>query len=340
MDEQIRSNRRKIYWAITIYIWVTVLITAACGAWIVLTYDNLAGWLAFAGFFLLDFAMIRFATGSGMWVVRWVLRATTVYPGGAEEARDAVDDISIAIGMPAPDIMLIEEDFRNAISLKGRRGTAIIVTRGLLDDLDDDELRAVMAHEMVHLYNEDARLNTLIASLRGFSLVVRSLFGHLFGIFDSPYLGAVFEILVLPVLAVLPALAVLYFTGSSELERIILSAIIIVVLNLSFLVFFSRAVQRLVDPYREMRADELAVEWTKYPEGLVRALRKIEPRASVSRLGFLKGMFFGPVHTFGDLSRWQTDLQPTIDERIDNLERVLHTPLDPGREPPVDIFQP
>ncbi len=182
MDEQIRSNRRKIYWAITIYIWVIVLVTAVCGAWIVLTYDNLAGWLAFAGFFLLDFVMIRVATGSGMWIVRWVLRATTVYPGGAEEARDAVDDISIATGMPAPEIMLIDEDFRNAISLKGRRGTAIIVTRGLLDDLDDDELRAVMAHEMAHLYNEDARLNTFIASLRGFSLIVRSLFGHVFGI--------------------------------------------------------------------------------------------------------------------------------------------------------------
>jgi len=56
----------------------------------------------------------------------------------------------------------VDEDFRNAISLKGRRGTAIIVTRGLLDDLDDDELRAVMAHEMAHLYNEDARLNTFI----------------------------------------------------------------------------------------------------------------------------------------------------------------------------------
>ena len=74
--------------------------------------------------------------------------------------------------------------------------------------------------------------------------------------------------------------------------------------------------QRLVDPCREMHADELAVSWTMYPEGHGRALRKVEARCSVSRLGFLKGMFFGPISTFGDMNRWQPDLQPTIDERI------------------------
>ena len=53
---------------------------------------------------------------------------------------------------------------------------------------------------MAHLYYEDARLNTFIASLRGFSLVMRSLFGHVRGFFDSPVFGAVLEMLLLPVL--------------------------------------------------------------------------------------------------------------------------------------------
>jgi Zn-dependent protease with chaperone function len=342
MDERIRANKRKIIWGAAAFIVAIMAVTALFGAWIIYTYDNLAGWLALAGFILFDLVTVYVATHSGMWMVRWASRATRVYHGGAREARSAAEDISIATGMPAPEIMLIDEDFCNAFSLKDSKGAVIIVTSGLLKKLDDDELRAVIAHEMAHLYNEDATLNTFIASLRGFSLIARSVFGHVTGTVDSIVLGPVFEMLVLPTVIaftiLLPILSIFFGRDSSETLRIIFSAAIIVIVNLMITVIFGRLLQRLIDPYREMHADELAVKWTMYPEALTGALRKVEAHSNIARLAFLKGMFFAPVRTIRYAELSEFDLQPSIDQRIKNLEKTLHTPLDPGLEPPEDYL--
>lgn len=344
MDERIRANKRKVIWGAGAFIVTIMAVTALFGAWILHAYDNLAGWLALVGFLLFDLVTIYVATHSGMWMVRWASRATPVYHGGAREAKAAAEDISIATGMPAPEIMLIDEDFRNAFSLKDRKGAVIIVTSGLMKQLDDDELRAVVAHEMAHLYNEDSTLNTFIASLRGFSLISRSVVEHVEGAFDSTVLGPVYEMFVLPTLiaftVLLPMLTVFFEKGSSETLRIVYSAAIIVIVNLLIMMIFGRLLQRLIDPYREMHADELAVKWTMYPEALVGALRKVEVHSNVARLSFLKGMFFAPVRTlkYDELSK--LDLQPSIDERIKNLEKFTNQPLDPGREPVEDPLQP
>lgn len=331
MDEKIRANKRKVIWGAAAFIVTIMAVTALFGVWIIHAYDNLAGWLALACFLLFDLLTIYVATHSGMWMVRWASRATPVYHGGAREARSAAEDISIATGMPAPEIMLIDADFRNAFSLKDGKGAVIIVTTGLMKELDADEMRAVVAHEMAHLYNEDATLNTFITSLRGFSLIVRSVFEHVEGAFDSPVLGPVFEMLVLPTLIaftiLLPMLAVFFEKGSSETLRIVYSAAIIVIVNLLIMVIFGRLLQRLIDPYREMHADELAVKWTMYPEALVGALRKVEVHSNMARLGFLKGMFFAPVRTIKYDESSKPDLQPSIDERIKHLEELLHQPL-------------
>ncbi len=296
MDELIRKNKRKVMLGGAAFIVTIMAVTAVFGAWIIATYDNLAGWLALAGFVIVDLLTIYVATRSGLWMVRWASRATPVYRGGAAAVQSAAEDISIATGMPLPEIMMIDEEFRNAFSLKKRDRGVIIVTSGLVRDLDDDELRAVVAHEMAHLYYEDATLNTFIASLRGFSLIVRSLAEHVAGAVDTPVFGAIWELMVLPTLimfvVLFPLLSLTVGKGSSEAARIIISAVLVLLLNFVVMVIFSRVMQRLIDPCREMHADELAVKWTMYPEAMAAALRKVQAHSNYASLCFLKGIFF------------------------------------------------
>ena len=63
-----------------------------------------------------------------------------------------------ALGIRDPRVAVIEDGVPNALSCGATGKSAlIIVTRGLIDSLDDDELGAVIAHECAHLRNHDTR---------------------------------------------------------------------------------------------------------------------------------------------------------------------------------------
>ncbi len=220
----------------------------------------------------------------------------------------------MASGMPAPELMVIEGHFCNAFSLIKKRRSIIVFSRGLEESLDADELRAVMAHEMAHLYNEDTRLNTFIVSLRGFSFLARYLLT---------------EVLRAPVQQVIPALGMLFvpaliFFSLVDLDFpawlvLTATALLIIMINLLLLIFFGMIMQRFINPSREMLADYLATTWTMHPEALVRALQKASPQCAYYSLKPLKGVCFLPPHPH--------DLQPTPQERIEQLQDTLRMRL-------------
>jgi len=81
-----------------------------------------------------------------------------------------VQDLAITAGIQEPEIALIETDARNAfVCGVNESSSTLVVTRGLLQALDDDELGAVIAHEITHIKNGDIRLmafaNTAMSSL-------------------------------------------------------------------------------------------------------------------------------------------------------------------------------
>src|SRR5215831_4802620 len=70
-----------------------------------------------------------------------------------------VEPLAIAAGLPTPYVGVIDSPALNAFACGIRRKDAVLVfTRGLIDGLDDDELAAVAAHEIVHVVNGDIRL--------------------------------------------------------------------------------------------------------------------------------------------------------------------------------------
>jgi heat shock protein HtpX len=84
------------------------------------------------------------------------------------QLENVVDEMAIASGLPRPAVYVVPDPDPNAFATgRDPQHASIAVTRGLLYNLDRDELQAVVAHEMSHIRNYDIRLMTIVAALVG-----------------------------------------------------------------------------------------------------------------------------------------------------------------------------
>src|SRR5215831_18887770 len=96
------------------------------------------------------------------WHVRTVHRRTDFrFVDDRDEPRlcRIIEPLAIAAGLPTPYVGVIDSPAVNAFACGIRKKDSVLVfTRGLIDGLDDDELSAVAAHEIIHIKNGDIRL--------------------------------------------------------------------------------------------------------------------------------------------------------------------------------------
>jgi heat shock protein HtpX len=176
----------------------------------------------------------------------------------APQLYNVVEEMAIASGVPMPKVMVMETDVPNAFATgTSTSNAAIAVTRGLLNTLSRDELQGVVGHEMGHIANLDTRYMTVVGVTVGLialvaQMILRSLrWGSYRGRRGSNSRGgggSGFLIIILLVVAVLAPLA-------------------------------AKAVQMAVSRQREYLADATSVQFTRNPEGLISALRKLEAAA-------------------------------------------------------------
>ncbi len=90
--------------------------------------------------------------------------ARIVDEGTAPEVHAMVARLCIAADMPKPRIALAETAIPNSLAAgRSPRNSVIVVTRGLIDRLEPQELEAVLAHELSHIANHDALVMTALA---------------------------------------------------------------------------------------------------------------------------------------------------------------------------------
>lgn len=192
---------------------------------------------------------------------------------------NVVEEMAIASGVPVPPVYLMDkEPGINAFAAGYAPGDAVIgVTRGCVDGLTRDELQGVMAHEFSHILNGDMRLNIrLIGLLNGILLL--SLIGYTVLRF-APYGGGRNKnggSAILVIFAVGIGLLVIGSVGSLA----------------------ARIIQAAVSREREFLADASAVQFTRNPEGIGNALRRIGGAVSHARVRHPRAheaghMFFG-----------------------------------------------
>lgn len=171
---------------------------------------------------------------------------------------NVVEEMAIASGTAVPPVYLLpREQAINAFAAGFSTRDAVIgVTRGSVELLSRDELQGVMAHEFSHILNGDMRLNL-------------QLMGGIHGILIIAILGRI--------------LMESAGRGSSRSSgrnsgggRLILFLGGLGLFLIGWAgVFFARVLKCAVSRQREILADSSAVQFTRYPEGLAGALKKI-----------------------------------------------------------------
>lgn len=93
-------------------------------------------------------------------------RARELAPEEAPRLHQAVQELSARAGIPPPRLYLVDEPHANAFATgRSPRHGAVAVTRGLVELLDERELRGVLAHELAHIRNRDVLLASVAAGL-------------------------------------------------------------------------------------------------------------------------------------------------------------------------------
>lgn len=165
--------------------------------------------------------------------------------------RNVVEEIAIASGVPVPDIYVLEaEDGINAFAAGySPSDAAVAVTQGTLETLTREELQGVIAHEFSHIFNGDMRLNIRL-------------------------MGVLFGILVLAVVGRRVLSSMRYSGRNRNAGALVLVGLAVMIIGYVGL-FLGRWIRAAVSRQREMLADASAVQFTRNPDSIGGALKKI-----------------------------------------------------------------
>jgi heat shock protein HtpX len=217
---------------------------------------------------------------------------------------NVVEEMRLAGGLPPPRLWVIDDSAPNAFATgRDPQHASVAVTTGLLDKLDREELQGVIGHEMSHIGNLDIRFSLLVGVLVGSIALLADWFlrftfwgGGRRGNNDRNGGGG--------------AAAVIF----------ILALVLAVVAPL-----IGRLVQAAVSRSRESLADATAVDMTRNPIGLARALRAISDDPEVLEVANRATQHLyivKPIKSFEERAKSLWDTHPPIGERIRALEAI------------------
>lgn len=261
--------QRKAKSRTTLYVSIFILLTLAASFLAEMAMREFAGenygnppipyvGFAFLGltFLVAGFNYLNYLQSGGSYVAESV-GAELVDP----ETRDfkerqllnIVEEIALATSLPIPPVYILDAKEINAFAAgTSPDNAAITVTTGCLNLLNRDELQGVLAHEFGHIYNRDMTIGMRVAAM-------------IMGFFIISYIG-------------LRLLQGASYSRRREGEK---GGNPIMIIALIFLVagaitwFFGSILQAMVSRQREYLADACSVQFTRNPEGIANALKKI-----------------------------------------------------------------
>ena len=211
-----------------------------------------------------------------------------------------VEEMAIASGTPVPPVYLMEEKGINAFAAGNSVNNAVVgITRGCAEKLNREQLQGVVAHEFSHILNGDMRLNIKLTGL-------------IFGIVCLSRIG---EILM----------RAAAFSGGGRRRKKDDGTAALLAIGVGLFVlgliggFFGSLIRAAVSRQREFLADASAVQFTRNPDGISGALKRIGGFSAGSKLETASAsdfshMFFGSALT----SMFAT--HPPLDKRIRKIE--------------------
>src|SRR5918996_3191143 len=299
---EIARNRRRSWVLVALVILVLGALGGAIG------YATGIGWAGIMGAVILAAVMSvgSYYAGDSLVMLTSGAREVNVAnpPDDYRQLVNVVTEMSLAGGLPMPKVYVIDDTAPNAFATgRDPKHASVAATTGLLQKMDREELQGVMAHEMSHVGNYDIRFTLLVGVLVGSIALLADWFlrftfwggGRRNGDRDGGGGGA----------------------------AAILFAVALILAILAPLI--GRIVQAAVSRSRESLADVSAVELTRNPIGLARALRTISDDAEVLEVANRATQHLyivNPIKSFEERAKSLWDTHPPIGERIRALESI------------------
>ncbi|VVM17533.1 Heat shock protein HtpX / FIG017973: domain of unknown function [uncultured Gammaproteobacteria bacterium] len=170
-----------------------------------------------------------------------------------KQALNIVAEQALAASVPTPSLYLIPEQGINAFAAgKSHKNAIVAITEGALNTFSRTELSGVIAHEIGHIVNQDIKLNIQISAfVFGFTA--------LFFLARFIFYNAIYN---------------RRMDGRAKLVMFAMAAVIAIIGALT--VWMGRILQAAMSRQREYLADASAVQFTRYPDGLVQAFEVLE----------------------------------------------------------------
>ena len=245
-----------------------------------------------------------------------------------------LENLCISRGIPMPKLKVMDSPALNAFATGlNRRQYAVTVTSGLLRTLNDQEIEAVLGHELTHIRNGDVQLMVVAVIIAGVVGFFGELFFRMFTNLSWNSSGSSWSS---------SSSRSSSSSSDSDSKGSGGGAIVVVIIAVALIVLawlLSQVVKLALSRSREFLADAGSVELTKNPDAMISALRKIENRGELpgATSAVMELCVDNPREGFADLFA----THPSVDSRVKALVQFagghdtgpLALPSDPADEP-------
>lgn len=254
------------------------------------------------------------------WIAVWTIIISIVYAAiqyfvagsiatvmtGAEEITkkdnprlyNIVENLSITTGLPMPKVYVVNDSAPNAFATgRDPKHAIVAATAGLMDIMDDKELTAVMAHEMSHVKNYDIRVSMIV-----FGLVC--------------VVGLISDI----------AFRMMFYGNRRRNDEGSPMGYLLIMIAAILSPILAAIAQMAVSREREYLADASSVNITRYPEGMIDALKKLQSHSQPMKS---QNTAAAPMYINDPLRKGFFNnlfsTHPPIEKRIERLEHGKKT---------------
>ena len=286
MYKQIAANKRKTTLLIIVVITLIILIGYVIGE-----YYNLGYWgIAAAVIYSVLITLISYYSGDKVALLTAGARGPIKKQDNPYVWR-LVENLCITAGLDMPKIYIIPDQGLNAFATgRDPKHASIALTEGLIQNLENEELEGVIAHELSHIKNYDIRLMMVVIVLVGIITLLADFF--------------------------------IRFSFHGRRERNngppVLIGLILIILS----PIFAKLIQLAISRKREFLADASGALLTRYPQGLAQALKKISQKPALMRSNKATAHLYIASPFSKKISRFLST-HPPIEQRIAALEKMI-----------------
>ena len=286
MYKQIAENKRRTIYIIVVF----VLIIAAVAALFAWYYKDpwIAVWTIITG---IVYAVFQYyASGT---LAMAMSGAKEIEKKDNPRLYNIVENLSITTGLPMPKVYVVDDPAPNAFATgRDPKHAAVAATTGLMDIMSDKELTAVMAHEMSHVKNYDIRVSMIV-----FGLVC--------------VIGLISDF----------AFRMMFYGSRRRDDEGSPVGYVLILIAAVLSPLVATLAQMAVSRQREYLADASAVSITRYPEGMIDALKKLQSHSQPMKSQNIaaESMYINNPLRKGFFSNLLSS-HPPLEKRIERLE--------------------